>query len=585
MRKFVIPALLVATVATLDAATRITISPTSATVNTGSSVSFSAKVVGGKKVQWRATCGVIDSKGVYTAPAVSETCQVTALSGTAVSNAAVVNVVAPVTPPPPPPPPPAPTPAPAPTATGTVISVQAGAGVLETVLLQAFTAAQTAPVTVVLGAGDYPGNFVFPRSSAIYPITFTADPATLPAAGTRMDPSYTGRLPRLVPLYLGSATLTVQGDGYIFRGLQVESPGVGVTTIDVLGQTVGDFPRDITFDQMLIRGNQATGGHRGVGMNGVNVTVTNSWIDRMWEVDRDAQAVAAWDTPGPLRVENNYLEASGEDLLLGGSIPTCGCAPTGVLVTRNYFTKNVAWKTMSPSPSIKNILEVKFGRQVTITNNIFEHNWQQAQTGWSILFTTMGVPGTAWTTVEDVLFSGNIVRDVSSGVNVAAVTEAVKRVRIENNVWQHLDYVTWGGDGRWAMVQTGTTGIEDLTIDHNTVIGISGNQFLDLDGSVPVVRLTMTHNVVEHRDYGIHSSSGLAVDALNAMAPGYVFVNNAIVGPAAYWLTWPAGNFDVDVAVADQFDSQFAIKVGSPLQGLPTSDGAPVGANPSVLPR
>ena len=56
-------------------------------------------------------------------------------------------------------------------------------------------------------------------------------------------------------------------------------------------------------------------------------------------------------------------------------------------------------------------------------------------------------------------------------------------------------------------------------------------------------------------------------------------------GSPAYWLTWPAGNFAVDLAVADQFDSQFAIKAGSPLQALPTSDGAPVGADPSLLPR
>jgi len=478
--------------------------------------------------------------------------------------------------PPPPPPPTGPT--------GTVINVQAGPGALETALSQALSAAQVAPVTVVLGAGDYVGNFVFPRSLSAYPITFTADPATLPADGTRMDASYEGRLPRLVPSYLGSATVTVQGDGYTCRGLQVVAPNVGVTSID-LDATMNPRPSNITFNQMLIRGTQGAGGHRGVGMNGINVTVTNSWIDRMWESGRDAQAVAAWDTPGPLRIENNYLQASGEVLLLGGSIPTCGCVPTGVVFTRNFVTKDVAWMTASTQPEVKNLLEVKFGKQITITGNIFEHNWQQAQTGWSILFTAMGIEGTTWTTVEDVLFSGNIVRDVSSGLNVAAVSGPVKRVRVENNVWQNLDYVTWGGDGRWAMAQTGTAGVEDLTLDHNTVIGISGNQFLDIDGSVPLLRLTMTHNVVEHKDYGIHSYMGLAIDALNGMAPGYVFLDNAIVGPPAYWLSWPAGTFTVDVSVANQFDSQYTIKTGSPLLTLPTSDGVLVGANPSVLPR
>jgi len=91
--------------------------------------------------------------------------------------------------------------------------------------------------------------------------------------------------------------------------------------------------------------------------------------------------------------------------------------------------------------------------------------------------------------------------------------------------------------------------------------------------------------VVEHRDYGIHSTFGLAGSALTAMAPGGLFTDNAVVGPAAYWLTWPGGNFEIDANVADQFDSRYGIKPGSPLGVLPTSDATAVGANPSLLPQ
>jgi hypothetical protein len=476
---------------------------------------------------------------------------------------------------------PAPTPAPTPAPSDPHrISVPDGTD-LNAALMTAAKAAQTGAVTMVLAAGTYTGNLTLPRTGAPYGITITVDPATLPAAGARIGIDAEGKLPRLAPKDLTSPTVEVLGDNYTLRGLQIDAPGVGVTSIDL---DVASRPVNFTVDQSLIRGNAMTGGHRGIAANGVNVAVTNSWIDRMWEVGRDSQAVAIWDAPGPLRVDNNYLEAGSENFLMGGAIPTCGCAPVGVVFTRNTVKKDLAWRTMSPSPQIKNLLEIKYGKQITITGNTFEFNWPQAQTGWSILFTTMGVPGTPWTTVEDVTFSGNVVRNISSGLNVAAVSGPVKRVRVDNNVWQNIDNVTWGGDGRWAMALPGTAGIEDLSLTHNTVIGISGNQFLGFDAGTPLVRFVMTGNVVEHRDYGIASPYGTGLPSLNGLAPGYVFRDNAILGPPADWITWPAGNFLLDAPIA-QFDASYAIKVGSPLLGLKTSDGSTVGADPAKLPQ
>jgi hypothetical protein len=107
-----------------------------------------------------------------------------------------------------------------------VISVpRSGPGVLDTALAQAVTAAQSGAVEIVLAAGDYPGNFVLPRTGSSYAITIAADPALLPASGVRMTPAYQGTLPRLVPTQLASPTLFVNGDNYTLRGLQVETPG------------------------------------------------------------------------------------------------------------------------------------------------------------------------------------------------------------------------------------------------------------------------------------------------------------------------------------------------------------------------
>ena len=553
----------------------VTVSPTSATLDTGSSMLFTAKVTGSTSpVAWQATCGTIDSRGKYTAPSGAGKCDVRATVASASSSPAAVTVVAPPPPPSPPPPPP----------TGTVIPVFPGPGAFEAALSQAVTAAQAGPVTMILAAGDYTGDFVLPRTGSSYGITITADPSQLPAAGVRMTPAYEWSLPRLIAAYSSSTPLVINGDNYTVRGLQVVTPGVGYTTVDVSAGHTGWIPRNVTLDQMLIRGNATTGGHRGVAANGINVSVTNSWIDRMWEVGRDSQGVAAWDTPGPLTITNNYLEASGENFLLGGSTPSCGCVPADVVFSGNTVEKDLAWRSMPTSPQIKNLFELKVGRRVLATNNTFRYNWLQAQTGWSILFTTNVDSGSA-NVIEDVTFRGNLIRDVASGVNIAAVSGPVRRIRVDHNVWQRIDSNVWGGDGRFAIVQAGTAGADDIAFVHNTVLGLTGNQFLGLYGDVLLQRFTMTHNVVDQREYGIHSISGLAIDALTTTAPGAVFADNAIIGPDIYYLKYPSGNFRLDLTVADQFDSTYAIKPGSPLAGLPTTDGAAVGADPSQVPH
>lgn len=426
-------------------------------------------------------------------------------------------------------------------------------------------------LTLVLTTGQYVGNPVIARVPI--PITITADTALLPPTGARVTLAFEGRLPRLTPSQLDAPTLTIRGDHLLVRGVQIETPGVGMTTVEL---DAAAQPTDVTFDQVVIRGNAQTGGHRGIAANGINVTVRHSWCDRMWEVGRDSQCVAAWDTPGPLRIENNYLEASGENVLLGGATPSCGCITSDVTITGNTIEKAPAWHTQQPSPQVKNLFEIKAGRRVTVTGNTFRYNWQQAQTGWAILLTTNRDSGVG-NAIEDVTFSHNVIRDVASGLSIAAVDGPVRRITVDSNLWQNLDSALWGGDGRFAMVQTGTAGVEDLTITHQTVVGAMGNQFLGLYGRVPLQRFVMTHNIVEQREYGIHSESGLAVDALTVMAPGAVFLNNAILGAQVYYIRWPMGNFPLDVSLSDQFDASWHPLAGSVLGMVQTSDGQRLG--------
>ena len=54
-----------------------------------------------------------------------------------------------------------------------------------------------------------------------------------------------------------------------------------------------------------------------------------------------------------------------------------------------------------------------------IAGNVFDNNWADAQVGFAIVFTPRNQDGTApWTVVQDVQFTNNVVRHVSSGINL-----------------------------------------------------------------------------------------------------------------------------------------------------------------------
>jgi hypothetical protein len=60
--------------------------------------------------------------------------------------------------------------------------------------------------------------------------------------------------------------------------------------------------------------------------------------------------------------------------------------------------------------SVKNLLELKNARRVTIRGNVLENNWVSAQAGFAILFTVRNEDGAApWAVIEDV-------EDAPSGV-------------------------------------------------------------------------------------------------------------------------------------------------------------------------
>src|SRR5262245_42080705 len=219
----------------------------------------------------------------------------------------------------------------------------------------------------------------------------------------------------------------------------VEFGGAGTSQSSLSG-----VPTDLVIDRCYLHGNSSFGQRRGVSLNSADSKVLNSYFKDFKGVNQDTQAIAGWNGPGPFLIENNYLEAAGENIMFGGSDPNIpNLVPSDIVIRRNLISKPTAWITQSWT--VKNIVELKNAQRVTLEGNIIENNWAAGQQGYSILMTPRNQSGTApWTIVRDVTIQNNIIRHVAAVFNICgyddlAVSLQTQNIIIRNNLIYDVD--------------------------------------------------------------------------------------------------------------------------------------------------
>jgi hypothetical protein len=283
------------------------------------------------------------------------------------------------------------------------------------------------------------------------------------------------------------------------------------------------------------------------------MAVVNSHLSDFKEVGADSQAVAGWNGPGPFRIENNYLEAAGENVMFGGADPAVPyLVPSDIEVRRNHFRKPLGWKIdhaeYEGTPwAVKNLFELKNARRVLVDGNLFEHNWQHAQNGFAILFTPRNQKGRApWSVVEDVTFRNNIVRHVGAGFNILGrddnhTSQQTRRILIENNLLVDVGG-KWGGNGRLFQLLDGTAGV---SIVSNTADQTSGGVVFGGDHDAHS-GFVFQNNVVADNGAGfVGSGTGVGRASIDRYFPKSSITGNVFIGgkPEHY----PPGNsFAVD---------------------------------------
>jgi hypothetical protein len=416
----------------------------------------------------------------------------------------------------------------------------------------------------------YVGNFVLPAppkggESRGY-VTLATAPGTarLPGPGQRITPALASALARLKSPNSSAALRTAPGARYWRLELLefLPNPG-GFAEIIQLGdgssaqQTLASVPHHLVVDRCYVHGDPDQGQKRGIALNSADTAILGSYISDIKAAGQESQAIAGWNGPGPYVIENNYIEAAGVNVLFGGAEPSIPqLVPKEISFRWNHVAKVPAWR--GSRWQVKNLFELKNGRDVVVEHNLFEYNWTAAQPGYAILFTPRSSGTAPWTVVEDVLFRFNVVRHAAAAVNILGrdnngPTEQTARIRIVQNLFDGIDGRAWGGNGEFLLIGQGPSAV---TIEHNTILqtgnilsayGRSGGQV------EPIGDFVFRDNVVRHNTYGVHGQdAGVGADTLRTYFPAAVFTNNVIAGGKAS--LYPPGNVFVG---ADELPAQF----------------------------
>lgn len=343
----------------------------------------------------------------------------------------------------------------------------------------------------------------------------------------------------LVPVDPLEPALRITGSDVSVFGLSVQSGAIDREALvlgDFTAPSVDDYPHRIRFEGVRVFA--LAGGHRGMALHGVDVTVTDSRVEGFYEKGRDSQAI--WiNGPGPYTITNNVLEASGENLLVGGADSGVdGVNPHDIVIRGNTFRKPLTYKTLG---TVKNLFELKTGVGVTFEGNTLDGNWADGQDGTPIQITVRNQDGRCpWCLIDDVVIRGNVVKNAKQGfaVNVLGTDNEhpsgqLRTLTIDHNLFQDAT----------AGFQVGAGVAKLLTITNNTLPAITKKVLSFYGDADPRVMtpLVFRDNVARTGTYGVTGNglTGSGMPSLLAYATLTEWSGNILAGPTS--VKWPNG--------------------------------------------
>jgi len=500
-------------------------------------------------------------------------------------------------------------------APGGIITVNSGDN-----LQNALNAANCGDTILLQAGATFSGFFTLPAKpcdDGHWVIVRTSAPdSSLPAEGTRLTPCYAGVaslpgrpallcsttenvLARIMVPHTGTGPLAFEAGAnhYRFVGLEITRPmGRGVV-YSLVSLKPGATVDHIVLDRMWLHGTPQDETGKGVQLGGstqfaiVDSFFTDFHCTSISGACTDASAIGggAGDNPmGPYTIVNNFLEASGENILFGGSEATL--TPADIEVRHNHIFKPLIWMRGQPgfvggydgNPFIvKSLFELKNAQRVLLEGNIMENTWGGfSQAGFGILLTPKNQSGPNGTNlcpicqVTDVTIRYSTISHIAGGLQIAnslsdngGIALDGERYSVHDITIDDIDGSKYNGPGEFAEIvqDRGAALLQNVSINH--VTGFAPHMLFAVGNNVAnpkMANFTLTNNMVNAGRYPIWTTgrgkancaySDNPITTTAACFTSTVFSNNAIIAVPANFpaSNWPAGNF----FPADATDVQF----------------------------
>ncbi len=391
--------------------------------------------------------------------------------------------------------------------------------------------AESGDIVELQAGAVYSGEITLPNKPLTGFVTIQSSSVANLPADKRVSPSQRSSMAMITGgLLTRPAISTANGaHHYRFVGIEFGPTTKGYFNIIQIGlgqeRSAEELAHHIEFDRVYIHGSPTDGQRRGIAANGRHIKITNSYFADFKRKGEESQAIAMWGADGPIEIVNNYLEAGAQSVLFGGAESRLGFIPANSIVRDNWMNKPVEWR--GTDWVVKNHFEIKSGRNIKVENNLMTNNWLMAQDGSGVLFTTR-VDSGKMAVIEDIEFTGNIVRGTGNALNIYGDEGGGgRRLTIRNNIFEDVSSKNWGGRGLFMKITTW----ENLVIENNTIIQ---------DGSItnaygkPITSLVFRNNIIFNNEYGFFGdTAGGGRRALAQYFPRSVVTNNAIVGGSA----------------------------------------------------
>jgi hypothetical protein len=473
--------------------------------------------------------------------------------------------------------------------------------------------------TIKLTAGaNYVGTFTLPAKKcddAHWIVIRTSAPdASLPAEGQRLTPCYAGvaSLPGRPPLQCASTQNVLPkivstgkpGNGplifadganhYRLMGLEIARAEGGGTAFHLASIERGGVADHIVFDRVWMHGTPQDEIKGGIQLGGSRyVAVVDSYFSDFHCIARtgactDAHAIGGGvgkNPMGPYKIVNNYLEASGENIMFGGGAAMF--TPADIEIRRNHLFKPLIWMRGSPGfvggsdgqPFIvKNLFELKNAQRVLFEGNVLENSWGGfSQAGFAILLTPKNqavkgeniCPGCQ---VTDITIRYSVISHAAAGMQISngqsdagGVARDGQRYSLHDLIMDDINGRRYAGPGKLFQVSNGPNAplLQNIRIDHITAFPT--DVLFNLGGRYDrkMANFTLSNSIVTAGGRSEFTATGGGPSNCAHGAPRmnpkdvfdncfdqYTVTHNVIIDSEG---KWPAGNFPVKNAEAVGF--------------------------------